>query len=213
MRRLARALAAVGVGVAAACGESPTGVTGLEGGLSFLESGGDQSTEAHILVHAVGAPSLETYQGQFWAVRGKDQKYKIRYLNVDDDDHGSFLQLNLGEESLVAGPDGTPLAKGDSVLITVVVDPTRLLIDFEPSGLTFSPEERPKLTLWYLWADPDFNRDGVVDQLDEAIEDQLGMWSRTDPTSGWQWEPVSHSKEKKRLSGHIDHFSGYTVSW
>jgi hypothetical protein len=80
-------------------------------------------------------------------------------------------------EALSARPDGTPIADGDSVLITVrVVDPARLLFQFEPAGLTFNPSRPAELRIHYNHADDDLDEDGDVDVDDATLELTIGIW-------------------------------------
>jgi hypothetical protein len=63
------------------------------------------------------------------------------------------------------------------VLITMrVTDPQRILIEFEPSGLRFDPEEPAELEIRYANADEDFDNDGDEDEDDAEIERVLGIW-------------------------------------
>lgn len=175
-----------------------------------------QSVEDHILVQADDAPPLETLQAQFWAVAGERQTFKIRYDVPVEQENPSpdFFRLDLKQRSLVALPDGTPLAAGDSVLITVTVDPSRLLVELEPTGLRFDPKEPAELRLVYLRANADFNGDGVVDAADGAIETgALGIFFRLDASSPWEAVEADQDLTRKRFDADIDHFSGYTVSW
>lgn len=193
--------------------ESVIGVSASSGSAGGSSS---QSVEQHILVQGDDAPPLETLEAQFWAVAGERQTFKIRYDVPVEQENPSpdFFRLDLKQRSLVALPDGTPLVEGDSVLITVSVDPVRLLVDLEPSGLQFDPKEPARLRLVYLRANPDFNQDGAVDALDGAIETgSLGLWFRTDAGAPWQLVDADQDLTRKRFDGEIDHFSGYTVSW
>ena len=88
-----------------------------------------------------------------------------------------YLRLRVDDEALLAYPDGTPFAEGDSVLITVrVVDPARLLFEFEPAGLTFSPRRPAELKIRYDKADDDLDEDGDVDLEDDDLELTLAIW-------------------------------------
>ncbi|MDH3291114.1 MAG: hypothetical protein OEO20_04125 [Gemmatimonadota bacterium] len=231
MKALLRNLSVAGLAFVLACSETSTVV--MEPlperfTPSAAMSGGpivDQSVESRILVAASSAPPLETYQAQFWAIAGKDRKFEIRYATNGDgrehDEHDEedekrpvFWRLRLEEHSLVTRPDGTPLSRGDSLLISVTVDSVRLLVDMEPSGLQFNPNELATLTLSYGWADPDLDRDGDVDWNDRTIEDNyLGIWFRADQQSAWEQVNAWHDRERQRFRMSIGHFSGYTVSW
>jgi hypothetical protein len=213
----------VPVGVLAfvgACSDAEVGPTGLPGDtelrLSQVGSGNPQDVDARILVRAEDAPLLETLHGAFWAVRGERQTFRIRYDVPGEVENPSpdFFRLDLHQESLLTRPDGNLLADGDSILITVDIDPVRLLVELGPSGLTFSPEDPAELRLWYARADRDYNGDGVEDDQDVALESSfLGLFTRDDPSSDWQ--PLSSDRDtvRKRFTAEIEHFTGYTISW
>jgi hypothetical protein len=79
--------------------------------------------------------SLENYQASFWAVRGETRSIQINYQSSIDDSTHPFLRLTTFDPQFVPGV-GT-LALGDSVLITVIVDTTKIGVTLEPSGLQF----------------------------------------------------------------------------
>ena len=77
------------------------------------------------------------YTVSFWAVRGQERELEIDYVDVDATtwDVGEFLDLEITEP--VALADGTPIAVGDSVLITVTIDAHFLWVELQPSGIQF----------------------------------------------------------------------------
>jgi hypothetical protein len=125
------------------------------------------------------SPPLFNPEVSFYAVRGENREAEISF--VDDERPGEpgerYLELRVDAEALAARPDGSPIADGDSVLITVrVVDPARLLFEFEPAGLTFSPSRPAELRIHYNHADDDLDEDGDVDLDDETLELTIGIW-------------------------------------
>ncbi|HJR50662.1 MAG TPA: hypothetical protein VJ794_06115, partial [Gemmatimonadales bacterium] len=91
-----------------------------------------------ILRLAENSPPLFNPEVSFYAVRGENREAEISF--VDDERPGEpgerYLELRVDAEALAARPDGSPVADGDSVLITIrVVDPAQLLFEFEPAGL------------------------------------------------------------------------------
>jgi hypothetical protein len=132
-----------------------------------------------ILRLAENSPPLFNPEVSFYAVRGENREGEISF--VDDERPGEpgerYLELRVDAEALAALPDGSPIAEGDSVLITVrVVDPTSLLFEFEPAGLTFSPSRPAELRIHYSHADDDLDEDGDVDLEDETLELTIGIW-------------------------------------
>jgi hypothetical protein len=123
-----------------------------------------------------------------------------------------FLRLKIPKSALNRLSDGSYIAKGDSVLITVSISTSQILVDLEPSGLVFdSPAE---LEIWYGGADPDFNGDGVVDKEDERIERELlKFWHQDEHGGPWHAMKAKHSTKKKHFKVKLPHFSGYAVSW
>ncbi len=154
----------VGLG-AAACGDSngPGTVVVPEEMLSFVPL-------------SPTAPPLETMDTTFWAVRGKDRGWEIRLGGRGGRGTGKrFLELRINQKTLLRRPDGTAILPGDSVAISVRVDTTRYLVDFQPSGLEFNPEEPAELEIRYDEADPSFlQREGEFD-----------LWRQERPGQPW----------------------------
>lgn len=172
------------------------------------------------LVQGDTAPDLTTLQETFAAVGGERQTFEIRYDVVPngDDSNGRYFRLDLHQSTLLALGDGTPILEGDTVLITVTLDPVNLRAELEPSGLQFDPAEPAELRLWYTLANPDLNGDGVVNSLDDDIENNdLGIWMRPGaPESGEDWhllDDAIHDLSAKRFRADLEHFSGYVVAW
>jgi len=118
----------------------------------------------------------------FYAVRGQDREGRIFFLAADGSPGEEFVRLKIGSATLLARPDGSPIADGDSVLITMrVVDPALLLVEFQPSGLQFNPAEPAELEMRYGEADDDLNGDGQQNSEDEALISSLGIWRQELP--------------------------------
>jgi hypothetical protein len=169
-----------------------------------------QPGEFGALFEATGSPKeLERYEASFWAVHGQEQSLKIAYADGLD-----FIELSVGANTLLAYPDGTPFGANDSVLITIAIDSSLLLVDFQPSGLTFDDQAPAVLNIRYGDAEPDLNGDGVVDDQDSQIEStQLGLWIQQGDSQPWYPNEANHFLETKRFVGYLYHFSNYTVSW
>lgn len=136
----------------------------------------------NILKLAANSPPVFNPVESFWAKKGVDSEVKIYFQDAVGGQGEEYLRLRIDDISLQALPNGTPIAVGDSVLITIrVADPTQILFEFEPTGLTFNPQKPAELDIKYQQADDDFNEDGVVDQEDEDIEDTLSIWRQENP--------------------------------
>lgn len=159
------------------------------------------------------APVPETDSLSFWAYQDRDQSVLVRYLAADES-WQPYVELVIPNGSLLQYPDGTLFSAGDSVLIGLAIDSTELLVHLEPTGLVFNPLIPAQFTMWYTGADPDFNGDGVVDDLDAAIEETLlGLWVQVNPEDPWEAVVATHSLLDKLFSALLQHFSGYAVSW
>ena len=154
--------------------------------------------------------SLDGNQAQFWAVRGEERSVQINYVGATGETGAPFLHLSVTDPVYVPGRGD--LAPGDSVLITVTVDPENVKVSLEPTGLRFG--EAATLLIGYEGADGDLNGDGVVDASDAAIESQLlGMWCREAAGDPWVAIAAVHSLTQRSFTSALAHFSDYAVSW
>jgi hypothetical protein len=171
---------------------------------------------------------IEAFHVSFWAVKGQTRSVQINYLDTAcvpgttyyyDNGHREtqvcpYLHFEVRDGSLLAGPDGTPIAYGDSVLITVTVDSTAILARMEPSGLQFDPSDPPVLEMWYTGADHDFNGDGVEDSVDNYIKSNLlGMFTQQGADDSWMILSSRHSTYMEKFKAFLDHFSGFAVAY
>jgi hypothetical protein len=154
--------------------------------------------------------SLEQNTAQFWAVRGEERSLQINYRSSTGETNAPFLRLVTVDPKYVPGRGDLEL--GDSVLVTVTVDPRDLIVSFEPTGLRFGNPSQ--LQISYGGASGDLNGDGLVDGSDAQIEGQLlGLWYREDSTDPWSEIPAAQSVAEKSFSSELQHFSYYAVSW
>jgi len=153
--------------------------------------------------------SLEQYQVSFWAVRGESRSVQINYSSAIDEETHPFLLLTTTDPQFVPGVG--ELAMGDSVLITVSVDTSKIGVTLEPSGLQFGAPAQ--MTIWYGGAGGDLNGDGVADSTDSAIEAQLlGLWTREDASDPWTQLGASQSLDEKSFTYALPHFCEYVVA-
>jgi hypothetical protein len=154
--------------------------------------------------------SLAEYTATFWAVRGQQRLVQINYLSATGDTSSPFLMLAITDP--VYAPGQGNLASGDSVLISVTVDPTNIKVSLQPTGLLFG--DPAQLQISYAGAGGDLNGDGVVDSTDAYIESHLlGMQYRESVDSAWAAIPATQSLSAKSFSSALPHFSEYAVSW
>jgi hypothetical protein len=146
----------------------------------------------------------------FWAVRGEQRSVQINYLSSTGDTSSPFLRLTTTDPAYVPGLGD--LAPGDSVLITVSIDPDNIKVSLEPTGLLFGAPGQ--LQISYGGADGDLNGDGVVDDADAYIESQLlGLWYREGQDSAWTRIPAAQLLSDKSFTSELPHFSEYAISW
>jgi hypothetical protein len=153
--------------------------------------------------------SLDQYQVSFWAVRGESRSVQINYSSAIDEENHPFLVLTTTDPQFVPGVG--ELAMGDSVLITVSVDTSKIGVTLEPSGLQFGAPAQMKI--WYGGAGGDLNGDGVADSSDSAIEAKLlGLWYREDDSEAWEQLGASQSLDDKSFTYALPHFCEYVVA-
>jgi len=154
--------------------------------------------------------SLDNNTATFWAVRGEARSVQINYLGADGDTSFPFLQLTITDPVFVPGRGD--LMPGDSVLITVTVDPTDIKVSLEPTGLQFGDPAGLKIS--YGGAAGDMNGDGAVDAADAQIEASLlGLWYREGADSAWTQVPATQLVGEKSFFSALRHFCDYEVSF
>ncbi len=171
--------------------------------------------QAFVLRQASSAPTLERYSASFWAVKGKDRTLEVRYTESNSSvSNRPFLRLIVYEASLDRDTNGKRLRTGDSLLISVQIDPATFRVDFEPSGLAFNTSKMPSLRLSYSYADLDVDRDGDVDPTDALIlESATNFYHYTTTSSPWTLQPTIRNNFERYLEMSLPGFSGYAVSW
>lgn len=152
--------------------------------------------------------SLDTYSVSFWAVRGESRSVQINYSSAIDTLTHPFMQLTVTDPTFAPGQGD--IAVGDSVLVTVNIDTTKIGLTLEPTGLQFG--ERAQLRIWYGGALGDLNGDGVVDSVDQLLRQQIALWYHADKV---YWVPLSSVNDPTlpSVSTVLYHFSEYAVSY
>jgi hypothetical protein len=201
VRAVVLALAAAGV---AACsdGSGPTdGVT-------------KPPTELNVVHVAPSSTPLFNPADSFYAVKGEDREVRIYFQDEAGAQGEEYLRLRIRPSTLLARPDGTPMAAGDSVLIHVsVVDPAQMLFQFEPTGLQFSPAEPAELKIHYDHADGDINDDGVSNSEDDTLERTLAIWRQENPADPFVRLPSLLTLETDEANADITGFSRYALAY
>jgi hypothetical protein len=172
-----------------------------------------ETTELRFLRPAPNAPDFAETTVRFIARHGEDSEVRIRYA-VAPGEFEEFVRFRVRDESLLAYPDGRPFGPGDEIEITVrVVDLNRLIVEFEPSGLRFSPSRPAELTFKYNHTDPDRDGDGDVDANDSQIESLLSIWRQEAPGEPWTKLVSKVEFEIDEIEADITGFTGYAFAY
>ena len=201
------ALAAIG---ASGCGQDPAGPRQEAPVFTRLP---EDSLE--FLSPALDAPSLGARTVKFYAVKGEDREVRMMYRpRAGEVDSAEFARFKVDKRSLVNRPDGTPLAPGDSLLITLtIVDTLRLIIDFQPSGLRFNPQRPARLWIKFWEADPDLDHDGSVTPSDSLLLLSTQIWGQHRPARPWSSLPSKVDVASQDVEARIPGFTRYAVAY
>lgn len=167
------------------------------------------------LRNAADAPPFVQLTASFWAVRGEDRELRLSYRpRQGQTDSTEFLRLRVRDESLLELPNGIPIPVGDSVLIAVtVIDPARLIVEFQPAGLLFSRSEPAELEIRYREADRDYDDDGDVDGEDDAVEGQLRIWRQELPGQPWVRLSGNVRADVDEVRADLTGFTRYAIAY
>jgi hypothetical protein len=169
----------------------------------------------HFLRLSVNAPPLSNPVVSFYAKRGEDREAFIYFRpKAGTSDSSLFLRFKVPGASLERRPDGTLFRQGDSTLITIrVTDPSRMILDFQPSGLRFAATPPAELKIDFGEASDDLDGDGDEDALDTAHKLQLSLWRQE--AAGLPWVRISSvlNFSAEELEAKLLGFSGYAISY
>ncbi|MDQ3207486.1 MAG: hypothetical protein M3Q37_02670 [Gemmatimonadota bacterium] len=184
-----------------------------ENGSSDGDVGDDDDLK--FLKPADDAPPLAATQVSFYAVRGQEREARIMYRpKPGAADSSEFVRFVVGAGSLVERPDGSPIAMGDSLQITLtVVDTVRLIVDFQPDGLRFAAGSLARLRFSYGETDDDLDDDGDADAADEAIETTFAIWRQETAGAPYSRIPSTVDTVAEQVAADIDGFTRYAVAY
>ena len=173
------------------------------------------ATDLRLLAAPYGTPPLATTQTSFYAVKGTVTGTDIWYRpRAGRTDSTKFLEFRLGTASLDRRPDGTLIAPGDSVLITLTVtDPTHFIIDLQPSGLVFAANDQPRLKISFAACGDDLNYDGKVDAADATMQASLNVWRQEAPFQNWFKLSSTVTASVKEVDTQLSGFTGYALMY
>jgi hypothetical protein len=176
---------------------------------------GVPNAQLHIIKESPTAPPLAASQASFWAKVGESRELRLGYKGLTPTDTGEeLLRFEVAGDALFRKPDGTAFQAGDSILITItIVDTTRFLFRFDPSGLQFNPAQPARLKVYYYQANHDFNGDGVIDSADTNIEHQLDVWRRESVSAPWFPNGSVKFEQLEEIDANIQSFTEYAIAW
>ncbi len=159
-----------------------------------------------------GAPGLAATQLQFWARYDRDTEVRLFFRpRAGKTDSTEFLKFKVPSRSLLRDASGRTFANRDSVLITIAVpDPTKFLVNFEPSGLRFSASRPAELEFSLAESDDDLDGDGDDDDDDDLTKVEL--WRQETPTSVWERIQSLVVESLEKIEADILGFTGYAVA-
>lgn len=161
-----------------------------------------------------GHPQLYSDTVSFLAVKGQSAEGAIFFADQEGQPEDEYLRLKLNGQSLKALPDGTPMADGDTVRITLrVVNSDSILFQFEPSGLAFNPDHPAELQIHYSRCEGDFNDDGHVNNEDTTILDQLAIWRQPLLSDSYTRLSSVRVEEDSEIEAELTGFSRYAIAY
>lgn len=158
----------------------------------------------NILAPAPDAPELQTYSMSFWAVKGQAKTVQINYERKPGQSQAQpFLRVQIPADAMLRRPNGSPIAAGDSIRISIDIERRQFLVHLEPHGLVFRDERPLNLKIWYRYA-------SLPRGLDERLLDL-----NYQPTDGLPWLSLGaqQSTTEDWVSKNLNHFSNYAVAW
>ena len=205
-RHLSIALSALLLGALAGCGVD---------GAIVAENASRSADGLHFLRPAVDAPALSNRVVQFYAKRGETREAYIYYQpRPGRTDSTEFVRFRVPASSLERRPDGTLMVTGDSILITIrVLDPARLILDFQPSGLRFAASSPADLKIKFVEANDDIDGDGDVDADDSARERELSIWKQEAPGLPWYRMASVIDFSLEEVEADLFGFTGYAIAY
>lgn len=163
------------------------------------------------------APALCADSVGGWATKGSDFELSLEFPETGAGCAGEtedFIRLKLDAASLAALPNGTPIADGDSVFISLAwVGSDSILFHLSPTGLTFDPSHAARLKIEYGEAGDDLDEDGDSDSHDAQIESELDIWRQATPADDFERVGVAKSEDINEIEADLNGFSRYAIAY
>jgi hypothetical protein len=150
----------------------------------------------------------------FYAKVGRDAGAAIYFQKSSGERGEKFAELKISDKSLLARPDGTPLAAGDSILIVMkVADQSEFLVEMRPSGLKFAPQNPAELKLEYESTSGDLDGNGHEDDEDHQIEEKLAIWVQETPADPFVKIGTVKTEDARELKASLLSFSRFAIAY
>jgi hypothetical protein len=208
MRRLTLLSLASLIGVACDGSDSvgPDGGAAAPVAAPVAAQTGRAERDLHFLHPDRGAPTIANPVIRFYAKKGRRSEVSMFYhRRPGRPDSTELLRFRVDDRSLYRRPNGSLVAQGDSVLITItLVDPARLIVKFQPAGLQFSPTRPARLKMRY----PEAN-----DDLSRTTEPRLRLWRQERAGGRWERQASSVSPGLDEVEGRVPGFSNFAIAY
>lgn len=191
---------------AAACDSSSNTAPSFEAALSNggggSGGGANSGTSLTFLVADAGIAPSGTVS--FYAKQGEERTGEIFAAGVSGGNGDRLVRLRVRKDADIVLPNGTRLATGDSVLITMqVIDGVTLATDFQPSGLRFTGR-KADLTLFYGHTNA---------AAAPTIESRLAIYVQEFAGDVWKKVSSAVSSEIDEVEAKIPGFSNYVIAF
>ncbi|MCC7001457.1 MAG: hypothetical protein IT357_04805 [Gemmatimonadaceae bacterium] len=198
------------VSIVAACTEVP-----VEPNTPLAPTPNDTSLQVNSLAPASDAPVIANPVVSFYAVAGDSRQAFMYYRSRPGrTDSTVFIRFRVSNGSLLARPDGSPFADGDSILITMtLIDPEKLIVRFAPSGLQFDPLDPADIKFNFLETDDDLDDDGAITPADSTFTSMLAIWKRENANEPWFKQASILSTELHEIEADVTGFTEYIIAW
>ena len=170
--------------------------------------------QLHVVVQDSTAPPLYSDSVSQLFTAGQSGDVRLYYANVTGGSGEEFLRLEIPGDGLFRKPDGAAFQPGDTIRISIrVIDPKKMVFEFQPAGLQFNPTDPARLKIEYLHSDHDYNEDGVVNAADSTIQAQLDVWKNDPPSMLWYKQGAVNFESLEEIDVNVTSFSQYAVAW
>jgi hypothetical protein len=185
----------------AACTDSSTTAGGGPGPLPL-----DSLTLLRLTPAAV--PLVCTDSIGFWVFKGGQRVDTALVIGTSGDPcpgGEDFIRLKLDQASLATMPDGTPIANGDSVFISMIwVGGDSVLFHLEPSGLQFDPSHPAELRIDY----------GETEEVDDStVIAQIAIWRQPTLADPFTRLNTTNLGSEQELEVKLNGFSRYAIAY